>query len=68
MSRGWVRPCAFAAASLVLFGLLLGLSRSDVPPGRYTVTFWHEVLGKQTREVAVTVGGESRVAVEFKAK
>ncbi len=42
------------------------LTISDVPPGRYSLTFWHEVLGKQTREVVVPPGGEARVAVEFK--
>lgn len=41
---------------------------SDVPPGRYSVGFWHEVLGGQTREVVVTAGGEAKVAVEFKGK
>lgn len=41
---------------------------SDVPPGRYTLVFWHEVLGKQTREVVVAAGGEAKVAVEFKGK
>lgn len=41
---------------------------SDIPPGRYALTVWHEVLGKQTREVVVTAGGEAKVPVEFKAK
>ncbi|MFQ5830067.1 MAG: carboxypeptidase regulatory-like domain-containing protein [Candidatus Methylomirabilia bacterium] len=40
---------------------------SGVPPGRYTLTFWHEVLGRQTREVNVATGGEARVAVEFRS-
>jgi hypothetical protein len=40
---------------------------TDVPPGRYTLTVWHEVLGKQTREVVVSGGGEAKVSVELKA-
>ncbi len=41
---------------------------ADVPPGRYRVTFWHEVLGTQTRDVEITAGGETRAAVEFKGR
>jgi plastocyanin len=37
----------------------------DVPPGRYSVVFWHETLGKQVREVVVAPGGEARVSVEL---
>lgn len=41
---------------------------TDVPPGRYTLTLWHEVLGKQTRDVVVAPGGEVKVAVELRGK
>ncbi len=41
---------------------------SDVPPGTYSLVFWHEVLGKQSRDVVVTAGGETKVTAEFKAK
>jgi plastocyanin len=41
---------------------------ADVPPGRYTLTVWHEILGKHTRDVVVPAGGEARVNVELKAK
>ncbi|MBI2469086.1 MAG: carboxypeptidase regulatory-like domain-containing protein [Candidatus Rokubacteria bacterium] len=41
---------------------------AEVPPGRYTLTLWHERLGKQTRDVVVTRGGEVKVAVELKGK
>jgi len=40
----------------------------DVPPGRYTVVFWHEVFGRQTRDLVVAPGGETRVAVEFQGR
>ncbi len=40
----------------------------DVPPGRYTLVFWHEVLGKQTRDIAVAPQGEAQATVEFRGK
>ncbi len=40
----------------------------DVPPGRYTLVLWHEVLGNQTRDIVVTASGEAKVSVEFKGK
>lgn len=36
---------------------------SDVPPGSYTVTAWHEKLGEKTQQVTVPASGE--VAVTF---
>jgi plastocyanin len=30
---------------------------ANVPPGKYTVEVWHEVLGKQTKSVSVEPGG-----------
>ena len=29
---------------------------TDVPAGKYTLGYWHEILGKQTKEVEVTSG------------
>ncbi len=41
---------------------------ADVPAGRYTLTVWHEVLGKQSRDVVVPAGGDAKVSVELKGK
>jgi hypothetical protein len=41
---------------------------SEVPPGRYTLSAWHEVLGTQTREVVVAPGGEARISLELKPR
>jgi hypothetical protein len=41
---------------------------ADVPPGRYTLTVWHEVLGKQSRDVVVPAGGDVKVSVQLKGK
>jgi Carboxypeptidase regulatory-like domain len=35
----------------------------DLPPGRYTVTAWHEVYGTQKQEV--TIGGDETQTVNF---
>ena len=35
----------------------------DVPPGRYTVTAWHEIYGTQKKEV--TLGGGETLNVDF---
>lgn len=36
-------------------------SISGVPPGTYSITMWHEVLGSGEKTVTVTSGGESQV-------
>jgi hypothetical protein len=41
---------------------------TEVPAGQYTLAVWHEILGKQTRDVVVAAGGETKVAVELKAR
>ena len=42
---------------------------SGVPPGTYTVQFWHETLGLLSREVTVETGADTRVSdVAFKAE
>ncbi len=38
----------------------------NVPPGKYTVEAWHEMLGKQTKEVEVKAGQTVKVAIEMK--
>ncbi len=44
-----------------------GTTRIDgVPAGKQTVEVWHEVLGKQTREVDVKSGQTTRVTLEMK--
>ena len=40
---------------------------SGVPPGTYTVQFWHETLGLQSQEVTVGSGADTGVSVAFKA-
>lgn len=37
----------------------------QVPPGRYTLTVWHETLGKQEREVMVEPGGTVEASFTF---
>jgi plastocyanin len=41
---------------------------TDVPPGTYKVTAWHETLGKQTADVTVKAGEDAKVNFEFQAK
>jgi len=38
-------------------------SLNNLPPGKYTITAWHETLGTQTQEVTVT--GTETVPVNF---
>lgn len=40
----------------------------DLPPGRYTVTAWHELLGTQSQEIVVTGGETNSVYFVFSAK
>ena len=40
---------------------------SGIPPGAYTVQFWHETLGIVSREVTVETGADTKVSVAFKA-
>ena len=45
-----------------------GFHLSNLPPGKYTVTAWHEAYGEQSQEVTIT-GNESKTAnFVFKAK
>jgi plastocyanin len=40
-----------------------GFSLNNLPPGKYTITAWHETLGTQTQEVSIT--GNENVNVNF---
>ena len=40
----------------------------SLPPGKYTITAWHETLGTQTQEVTVTGSETVPVNFTFKAK
>ena len=40
---------------------------SGIPPGTYTVQFWHETLGLLSQEVTVETGADTGVNVAFKA-
>jgi plastocyanin len=44
-----------------------GVTKIDnVPAGKYTVEAWHEMLGKQTKDVEVKAGQATKVAFEMK--
>ncbi len=38
-------------------------SLGNLPPGKYTITAWHETLGKQTQEVTIT--GNENMPINF---
>jgi hypothetical protein len=40
----------------------------DLPPGKYTVTAWHEDYGTQTQDVTISGGETKSVDFSFKAK
>ena len=42
-----------------------GFRLPDLPPGRYTITAWHERYGDQTQTVRVTAGGSATVSITF---
>ena len=39
----------------------------DLPPGKYTITAWHEKFGTQSQEVTVTASGAATANFVFKA-
>jgi len=43
-------------------------SLKNLPPGKYTVTAWHESLGSQSQEITVTGSGMAPLNFVFKAK
>jgi plastocyanin len=40
----------------------------NLPPGTYTLTVWHETLGKQSTTITVAASGQAETHLEFKAK
>ena len=63
----WVRAyVAVAPHPFVAVTAADGQFRFDgVPPGRYTLVVWSEVLGARTRELNVTSGVETRIDVKY---
>jgi hypothetical protein len=45
-----------------------GFSLSNLPPGKYTVTAWHESYGEQTQDVTISGNETKSVNFVFKAK
>jgi plastocyanin len=45
-----------------------GFSLPDLPPGKYTVTAWHEDYGTQTQDVTITGNETKSIDFSFKAK
>ncbi len=46
-----------------------GFSLKDLPPGKYTVTAWHETLGTQTQQVIIGGANETKtISFTFKGK
>lgn len=45
-----------------------GFDLKNLPPGKYTLTAWHESLGTQTQEVTVGSGAMKPITFVFKAK
>jgi plastocyanin len=37
----------------------------NLPPGKYTITAWHELLGTQTQEITITAGQTTSVYLAF---
>jgi len=45
-----------------------GFSLPNLPPGKYTVTAWHEDYGTQTQDVTITGNETKAIDFSFKAK
>jgi plastocyanin len=45
-----------------------GFTLANLPPGKYTVTAWHESYGEQTQEVAIAGSETKTINFVFKAK
>ena len=41
---------------------------TDVPPGTYTLEYWHETLGRSTKQVTVTSGADTVVDIALAPK
>jgi plastocyanin len=56
-----VSPNAFSAVTDKMGDFTI----AKVPPGKYTVEFWHERYGKSMKTVTVTSGGTATVDIEY---
>ena len=45
-----------------------GFTLANLPPGKYTVTAWHEAYGDQTQEVTISGSETKTITFVFKAK
>jgi hypothetical protein len=45
-----------------------GFSLPNLPPGKYTITAWHESYGEQTQDVAISGNETKTISFVFKAK
>jgi hypothetical protein len=45
-----------------------GFKLPNLPPGKYTITAWHESYGEQTQEVTISGSETKSVSFSFKAK
>ena len=43
-------------------------SLANLPPGKYTITAWHESYGEQTQDVTISVSETKTISFVFKAK
>lgn len=65
--HGWMNGWIFVAGNpyYSVTGSDGAFQLADVPPGKYQVEVWHETLGKQTKEVTVKSGEDSKTDFEF---
>jgi hypothetical protein len=45
-----------------------GFSLPNLPPGKYTITAWHESYGDQTQDVTISGNETKTISFVFKAK
>jgi hypothetical protein len=45
-----------------------GFTLPNLPPGKYTVSAWHESYGEQTQEVTIAGSEMKTISFVFKAK
>jgi len=41
---------------------------AEIPPGEYSVTFWHEMMGTQTKKLTIKAGETAKLDIEFELK
>jgi plastocyanin len=63
--HGWIYVTDNPAASSDQKG---AFKLENVPPGKHKVEVWHPVLGKQSKDVEVKAGQETKVSFELAAK